>query len=222
MSSTPALPPDTEEEQQRALIYEQFIANVLKLRQVEQPKKSAWQIFIESSGGAALITVVLGASLGAWVTASYQSRQADIDRQRSQQQKIQELRLDAMVNASTFIWTSVAASDDLLQLSTEAFADAPTDQRNEIRAKYIEADSKWRSASKGELSFKINYYYRDSPDFIKTWPLARDSVSKYVDCAGGWIEKHPRYTKDLGGGCIVERETMEQNLQTLEASITKL
>jgi hypothetical protein len=208
--------PEVPANEHESLAYEKFIAEVLRLRKVDSAKKPWWQIFLESAGGAALISVVLGGILGAWITGAYQARQATIERERAAHLKLQDLRFESNMEALTLIWSSIAAAEDLLHLSTQAFADAPSSERDEIRKKYNLADAKWRSVSNGELGFKLKYYYRDSPEFAKSWDTARLSVSKYLDCAADWIEDHPFFKSGLGTGCVTQREAVDQDLLNLE------
>jgi hypothetical protein len=210
-------------EEQRVLHNERFIAEVLNTRRAQQDKaRRALQIFLESTGGAALITVLLGGFLGSYLTNSYQLKQAAIERERAARQRLQELRFQATADSLTLVSATVASAEDLLQLSTQPFLQAPLKQRDAIRGAYIDADANWRKQDENVVGFKLNYYFRDHPDVINAWKGVRLAVSNYGDCAGDWIEHHPKYTDGLSNGCKKEREAVGHALDALQRAMPTL
>ncbi len=68
------------------LRHEAFLAEVLRLRtklDQKQKEKLWWQRFLESSGGTALVTVLLGGLLGQLITSSVQVKQQEREFQQA-------------------------------------------------------------------------------------------------------------------------------------------
>jgi hypothetical protein len=222
-STTPPNAPEFSDQELKTLHDEKFIAEVLNARKGPPEKaKHAWQIFLESSGGAALITVLLGVGLGSYFTNSYQSRQAAIVRAQAAREKLQELRFQVTADSLTLVSATVAATEDLLQLPTPAFLEASDKQRNAIRATFIDADANWRKQNENVVGFKLNYYFRAEPNVIQAWTSVRAAVTAYDDCASAWIESHPKYTDGLPVGCKSERDAVGKNLEALQNALPAL
>lgn len=223
-SPSPSLaPPAHSSEEQHRLEHERLIAEVSALRKaLAEKSKPWWQIVLESAGGAALITVIFGGVLGGLVTGMYQSAQAKIQRESAAQKKLQELRFQAETEALQLVSTTVAATEDLLQLSTKSFLQASKDQQDGIRKSFTLADATWRKQNTIVIRFKFHYYYRDNPEVMMAWKQTRERVSSYVSCADQWVEQHPRYVEGLGAGCVAERAAILDSLDVLQKSLPKL
>jgi len=180
--------------------------------------KPKWRIFIESSGGAALITVILGGIIGGLLTAAYQARQVDLQRIRSTEQQIAQLRLEAVRKAFDLIFATVGSAEDLIELSSENLKGAPKAQRNDIRKAYNTADSNWRKG-RAAVGLPLPYYARDFRATTTAWAKASKSVTDYSDCAGRWVVAHPFYTEGLGAACVEERKRVDDSVSALQAQV---
>lgn len=223
-SPSPSLtPPAHSNEEQHGLQHERLMAEVFALRKaLAEQSKPWWQIVLESAGGAALITVIFGGMLGGLVTGMYQSAQAKIQRENAARKRLQELRFQAETEALQLVSTTVAAAEDLLQLSSKSFLQASKEQQDGIRKAFTLADATWRKQNTIVIRFKFHYYYRDNPEVMMAWKQTRERVSGYVNCAGQWAEQHPGYIEGLGVGCTTEKAAILDSLDVLQKSLPKL
>ena len=219
-------------EELRLINHERFVAEILRIREAkEKPggEKPWWQILLESPGGAALITVLIGGLAVTLITGIFQSRQRESDQERAQTQatlerlraedeRMQKLRLESMTEALELAYQGIAASEDVISLSTEALSNAPKGQRDGIRRKYIDADGEWRKqhAIKG---FTLAYYHHSIPGFSEAWQTTDSSVTAYMDCAAQWVIAHPFYENGLTTGCREERRVFDVRLGQLQQTL---
>src|SRR5579871_2241086 len=212
-------PVDQEPGKDQPLIdHERFIRRVLRIcgsieRHATKPK---WQVFLESVGGAAFITVLVGGVIGGFLTARYQSNQSALEHERAKQQQFAALRFESSKRAFDLIFATVAAAEDVINLSSKEMALAPTEQRNKIRAAYNIADAKWRK-QRSVIGVTMTYYSKDYSGTTTTWETVVTDVSKHFDCASKWIEQHPFYSDGLAPGCVEERKKVDQSVAALQA-----
>ena len=130
------------EEDQRLLHHEKFVAEIIRQRAKDEnggKQKPAWQRFMESTGGAALITVLLGGLLGQCITNQIQKGQKDREHQQAVALKDREFQQawlkargdqalvayqdylkeeqEVVKRAYELIGNSISASDDLIAIT---------------------------------------------------------------------------------------------------------
>jgi hypothetical protein len=223
----------TKEEADNLLFQEQVIAQVLAIRSPASPPRTSksWkELIFETAGGVALITVLLGGIVGGAITTRIQSaqkenetehaeQQARLQREAATRERMDQIGLDAAKDLFGLMYEAVSSSEDLLQLSTKAFADRTLSrQRDNIRGRYNKAEQNWRSQHNVK-GLMFVYYQRSIPGLPEGWGKAEGAVTKYLDCSGGWIEAHPFYTQGLEAGCSEERKKVEQSFAELEHTI---
>ena len=71
------------DEENKILRGEAFVAELLSFRNEKAGEKPRWQRFLESTGGAALITVLLGGIFGSCITDSLQKGAKDREFQQA-------------------------------------------------------------------------------------------------------------------------------------------
>ncbi|HLJ89859.1 MAG TPA: hypothetical protein VKZ53_23830 [Candidatus Angelobacter sp.] len=184
-------------------------------------KKPRWQILIESSGCAALITVLFGGILGGVITARYQSHQADLERVRSREQQVEQLKFDAERKAFDLIFATVGAAEDVINLSSREMKRAPSIQRNNIRKAYNMADAEWRKRQ-AVTGLPMVYYATDSRAATAAWQTASKSVTAYSACAANWIVAHPFYSEGMNAGCVDERKKVDDSVSALQTQILRI
>jgi hypothetical protein len=195
-------------------------------------KKPAWQRFLESPGGAAMITVILGGILGQWINLSIQ----ESVKERNFQQDWLKARGDQALEAYKeylaqekdliqrvykLIGQSVSATEDLLILSTPEFSPGShagiEGQRKTIREQYNKIDAQWRAECE-EVGLLMSYYHRDHPDVAGAWEHVRTSITGFMDCARKWDIQRSQFP-DSAEVCRKEIETLKKAIQKLSASL---
>jgi hypothetical protein len=217
------------------LANEKLIAQVLEIRKSPDPPQQTktWkELIFETAGGTALITVLIGGVLGTLLTLVFQysqkkyetqhlDHQAELDRERSDHERIEKLRLDAAKDLFELTFRSISASEDALQLSTLPFADSKLKaQRESIRKSYNDADVAWRDEH-GVKSMLFIYYNRGFPDIAEEWGKTDKSVSRYMDCTEAWVTNHPFYTNGLGPGCSDEKKVVDTDIANLQTALVQ-
>lgn len=228
-------PPDLTAEELRLLRHETFVAEVLKSRSLPhggEQSKPRWQRFLETSGGTALITVLLGGFVGQVITWSIQTSLKD----REFQEAWMKARGDqALVNYKEFmtqetevmkstyelIGNCISASEDLIILTSPEFAPetftGATKQRTSLREKYNTIDGRWRS-EREKIGLLMGYYHPNQPKVAAAWYNVQNSVSTYMDCAQRWYLEHLKPIQ-TGEACKKEQENLRNGLKEFNTNL---
>lgn len=216
------------DEQQRLLDHERFQAEVQRLRREGGGSgggKPAWQRFLESAGGAALVTVLLGGLLGNWIAGALEERRAGNERRYLTHEKYLEQRLATIRPTLERIGHTVAAAEDLITITRpdfdpESYAEGPgrdatLAKRQEIREAYNEADSEWRR-EKENLGYLLAYYHPGGSGVAGAWGRLEAAVTGFVDCARTWwVENAREPTEGAASACDRERTAVDRAMKEL-------
>lgn len=197
------LAPDEE----RLLRHEEFVARVLELRSRtgrKEPASPAWLRLLESTGGAALVTVLLGGIAGSVITAVIQNGQKEREFQqewlkaRGEQallayREYAEGELKTVQAAFGEVGAMLAAAQDLIVLTEGRFdpgkfegaeKEKVLEQRRQLRGAFNTADEAWRRGRETQ-GLMMGYYHRGSPAIQERWRAVQAAVDAFVDCARG-------------------------------------
>ena len=187
----------------------------------ETPPKPGWQRFLESTGGTALITVLLGGVLGQWISTTYQARvrerealaareEALADRRFETHKELLAARLATVRETLELIGAVIAASEDLITITRPewdpalfpdgAQREATLATKREIRETYNRTDARWRNTREG-FGFLLGYYHGGDPAVAASWRELVGAVSAYIDCARAWYVAHGAELTDEPSGC---------------------
>jgi hypothetical protein len=188
--------------------------------------KPRWQVFLESSGGTALITVFVGgivaATVGQYLTYRYQHAL----RQREVATATYEAYLkrsdETLVHSFLLVGRVVSASEDLIRVAHPRSRPAkyPTParsqimkQHNEIVEAFQSATTAWRT-ERSQQALLLQYYHNAAPEVSKAWEDLQRSVSVYSDCAVRlyWYTEAHDGSPVWGVGCIGEHRVLLANL----------
>jgi hypothetical protein len=234
---------DPTPEQREALQQQAFLEELLKVRSAAQKpsgdpqpppadRKPGWQRFLESSGGAALITVVVGTMGGAVITNLIQSY---LQRQQARQQGIAEYSKgehDTVKAVFDLLGQSVAAAENLSTLTTEGFnadafqgdqRDQVLKQRKAIRDEFNTSDEQWRS-HRETLTLNLRYYHGNDLAVAASWDHTGGALTGYMDCEQHWyIQNQGSYVKEeiAAKACQTERQAMDSALNGLSDALAK-
>lgn len=228
------------EDEKRLLRHEAFISEVVRLRtHSASDKKPVWLLFLESNGGTALITAVLGALLVQWISGNIQRslkerefQQAWMQARGNQALTAYKEQLDQeeqiVRRAYDLIGSTIQASEDLIDLSGQELSlntykpserKKIAEQRDRIRKAYNKADTDWRSQRKN-LSLLIALYHHGHVEIVREWQGVDDAVPTYMDCALAWYDAHHDETPEtLKTACVTEKKNLADKLDQLTATL---
>jgi hypothetical protein len=236
---------DLTVEEARILRHEAYIGQLLKYRipnHKPEPLKPAWQRFLESSGGTALITVIIGGIFGAVISGMIQSSAKDREFQQSWLKARGDQALTAykehltkqqeVVNrAYDLIGKSISAGEDLIAISGVEFSVASYEgeqrrriekHRADVIDKFNSSDAAWRS-ERDSIGLMIDYYHPRQDAVLNAWQGVENSVTGYLNCAEKWRSENP-VVEDTSQACGNVRNDLTLNLKefgkTLETSRT--
>lgn len=219
-------------EQADRLQHEAFVNEVLRLRSSgggDREIKSRARWFLESTGGTAMITVLLGGLIGSGITAMIQSSAKDREfeqawvKARGDQALVAykdylEQQRETMKRSYDLIGTCVSASDDLIELTGPDFDlqkyPSARPQRTELRKSYNVCDAQWRGQREA-LGLLMTYYHHGQPKVLGAWNNVKDSVTKYMNCAADWYLQNNTKVTDTSGACKMERQALDGRLGDL-------
>ena len=232
--------PSWSSEEERLLRHEAFMAEALKQRASigagEQPKPW-WQHILWSSGGTALITVLLGGIAGGLINWFVQSDLKDREfwqaywRARGDQALVAykeylDQEREIVKRAYELIGSAISGSEDLITLTSSDFAldgfvgadrQMVKEQRVSFRDKYNTVDAQWRSEHE-KLALLMSYYHHGRREVVAAWQEAQQSVTEYMDCARRWHADHVRASVDkntIKGACKAEKDNLAKKVEQL-------
>jgi hypothetical protein len=204
----------------------------------DEKPKPAWQRFLETSGGTALITVLVGGMFGQFITWTFQEKA----KEREFQQEWMKSRGDhallsykeyldgeqeLMRHAYELVGNNAAASEDLIEITGEEYAasDNPKTKQQmlEMQKRYNAASAQWRVEGK-KLEMLMGYYHQGLPQMRGDWRELSGAVSGYVKCASMWkavwdAKRNEVPTpEDVDGACGKERGRLDDSIDRLNAT----
>jgi hypothetical protein len=160
-----------------ALAYEKFIGAVLELRKEKSAPVPMLLRVLQSAGGVALITIVLGGLFGEWVIKGIQRRAADQQQETDRMRALARVRLDTLEAMLTQVSAVVTAAGGRIS------ALGSPDAKATARAKdFNAARSSWQTAVP-LVDFRIRYYFSDGPAAVTAWEKVAKAVNAFADCA---------------------------------------
>jgi hypothetical protein len=229
------------EEKEALLQHEAFIKEVLALREEKakdsQPKP-AWQRFLESTGGTAFITVLIGGIMGSIITGLFQAGAKDREAQqaqlaaRSNQAQVAykeylDKELETVNRALDLIGGCISASDDLIESTTPVFdsGNYKGKDREDIEQQvvgffdeYNDTDKRWRR-EQYKIGLLIGYYHHGKPGVITAWQDVQNSVTTYMDCANDLsVDYDNSKPIEKYGSCKAQKQKLRDYLDNLTKS----
>ncbi|MDQ1727952.1 MAG: hypothetical protein QOD33_77 [Pyrinomonadaceae bacterium] len=208
--------------------YEQFLAEISK-RLRPAPPKPWWQKVLESGGGVAIITVLLGSLLGQMIGSYIQSSKAQYDRDLADYSKYLDQGSDTVKQLYPLVGTCISAADDLVQITMPNLnredlprkeAQVERAQRDQKKVKFNEADNKWREARDG-LGYLMRYYHHNDDGVTRAWQEVQESTTSYMKCARTLFAGYSpdKLTPQDCNPCMVERRSILTALDSLAQAV---
>jgi hypothetical protein len=167
-------------------------------------KKGNWRIFIESTGGAALITVLLGGIVAGLITNEYQRHMKAREQQQAENKAISEQAAltykeyleqgkETVTKTYDLVGKCISESDELIALAktdffTGAFNRDPKiknemlRRRNAVIAEFNDTDSRWRK-ERDTVGLLMSHHHNGDAEVVKAWRTVQNSVTEYLTCA---------------------------------------
>ncbi len=182
------------------LEHEEFIQSVLNTRDPKKKEKRTWQIFLESAGGAALITVVIGGLFGAIISGSIQ-RSIDSRAFKNEMNKalITE-QLKTTREAVQLIGKLLVTSENVMLSQKWDFTRFPEEnheavrrQQREFRDDYNRAIVNWHEERRS-IGFLLSYYHNNQPEINEVWTDVQTELNTYIECASNFAQGYVEQT----------------------------
>lgn len=205
----------------------------------ESKRKPPWQLFLESSGGTAMITVLIGGIAASCVTAIIQSGsqarefqdawlKARGDQALIAYKEYLEQEQQTVKRAYELIGDCISASQDVITLTTPEFAPGSRHglgaQRESMLKRWNEVNGMWRREN-AKLGLLMSYYHRGSPEVSSAWNEASHSITAYMICATTWFSQYPDHPapadKLEAGVCQVQEGHYKESLTKLSSALDK-
>ncbi len=207
-----------------SLTHEEFIKEVLKLRSRPEPQKPWWLRLLETSGGAALITVLIGGLLGQIISMSIQKSLKERERELAAYTKFLDQGSETIKHAYALIGSCISAADNLISITGDEFNEDTTPelrkQKLEILSKFSEVNTKWREEQHG-LGLLMRYYHHNAAGVTDAWKNVQDSNVQYMECAADLIYEHNHggKTNQTVVACKQKKDALIKSLDVLATSV---
>jgi hypothetical protein len=188
--------------------------------------KPRWQRFLESTGGAALVTTLIGGLVGAYITGLVQRGTKERELRLAAFREYADGELRVVQRVWEQVGLMVSASENLLVLTEPAFdpenfadkqRDAVLEQRKRLRDGFNEADRDWRR-NRETLGFLLGYYHHGHSDLEPTWRKTQAAVDGFVSCARERYFADAKETSD-DRACEASRRTLDEELASLNRAL---
>ncbi len=225
--------PRWSEDQERMLQHEAFVSEVIKRRQESKAELEPGTMlrFLQSNGGTAVITILLGSLLAPIVISFVQSSAAHNDQALSEYKQYLEHQQESVKETYDLVGGTIFATGDLIAITKPAFNPPPETkgidrpaldkQVREIIANFNAAVKEWR-VKKNIQGLLVSYYFYGQPGVLKAWRGAEQSIDNFVACAETRHEnfwKNPSLVLQQPDECQSIKDKIEPTLESLAQSI---
>lgn len=217
------------DEQKKQLQQEEFISEVVRIRaEHDQTTKNSWLKFLGTTGGAALITVLVGGLLGtvlnSCIQAGLKSREVEQARQKSKSEigiisfkDHLDRRQETVKSLYSLVGRCAAASHSLLsttlidtnQYSDKAVQKLVEEDNEQVHKNFQAIQAEWLS-NRDSLGLLVSYYFEGNMSVTSGWKETKDSVTRYLDCADAEYKNYLEFfVKRPELRCKEERNSVE-------------
>lgn len=196
----------------------------------EVKPRTYWQRFLETSGGAALISIVLGGLMSGLINAATPndngSRESEIKTREIQVAAYKEYldqQRDIVFHASELIGRCASTSDGLVALTDPVFDPSQytglEPQRLEMKKKFNECATQW-NAEYNKLSFAISYYHGGQPAVVEAWADLQQATTGVMECSQRWYVTHSTSPVATDGVCKAQKDELTKRLDAFNRQVS--
>jgi hypothetical protein len=220
-------------EEEKLLRQDALISEMIKRRSEDRPQEESERKvlrFLQSSGGTAVVTILLGSLLAPIVISIVQSRQTRNDQALTEYKQYLQLQQESVKETYDLVGRIVYAAQDLITLTKPTF-DLKTltgqdqveveKQKREMLAKYNETIKEWR-VKENIQGVLISYYFFSHPQVSQAWRSSEDRVNDFIACAQ---HIHENFVKNMSitdgdyANCQKKKDAINTTLDRLAQSI---
>lgn len=196
-------------EQKKQLEHERFISEIVRIRtEHDQTSKNPWLKFLSTTGGAALITVLIGGLLGTVLNFLIQSGLQKRELMQAREKSKSEIgiisfkdhldrRQETVKNLYSLVGRCTAVSHSLLSttlIDTNQYSDKGVqklveEENEQVHKNFQETQEEWLS-NRDSLGLLVSYYFEGNTNVTSGWKETKNSVTKYLDCADSEYKKY--------------------------------
>ncbi|MGA9565810.1 MAG: hypothetical protein WBS19_09830 [Candidatus Korobacteraceae bacterium] len=190
------LPPEWSSEELKALLNQALALEYVKLQRKEQesppPRKSVWPSMLQAIAPT-VATVLLGTILGGYLADRIQETNRRNEARRAAQQANLAAEQKTVDDAFTVAGKTVAASQDLIDITGEGFDESAKGltaeerkvlvaQKSTIWQTYNSAIAAWR-VERDRLGMLLAVRYDNPVEVNTAWRSVVDGVDNFSECA---------------------------------------
>lgn len=236
---------DWTEDEARLLRHEAFVSRLLQQRagdvQPQVARKPVWQRFLETSGGTALVTVLIGGIFGSIISATIQSYQSDRafrdtwlkalgDQALVAHKEYLDKQQETVGRSFGVAGGSISAAEDLITVKSPAFN--PTRYEGEAKERQIKfnqsvldnfntRDKQWRN-ERDVLGLLMNYYHPGQNEVQRDWQSLSELITEFMDCSYAWFQKNPAPIDPSEAiECLAKRKQLKAAIEKLGESLDR-
>jgi hypothetical protein len=223
---------DLTDEEKHFLTQESLVTEALKRRKLDSERpKPVWQRFLESPGGAAILTAVLVGTFTQFTTIMSQREATNREIILLTEKDYIEQQRELVTRAYELIGSSIASSQDVMSLATAEFdvntvsgkdKDALSKQISSILNRFNTAREQWNT-EKGKLRLLLTYYNPNNPEVPAAWTATEDSVSEYSTCTSQFVERYEGRSRfnEAEKPCEKQKQVVWRTLEELNNVLTR-
>jgi hypothetical protein len=205
-----------------------LITEIYRRRDADRPQEESEKKllrFLQSPGGTAIITILLGSLLAPLVITHIQVRNARDDQALDEYRQYLKLQQESVKETYALVGRITYGSQDLITLTRPTFdlQRAPENERSEFAKQqremlknYNDSIHEWR-VKENIQGVLISYYFYGHSEVSESWRSVRSAVNDFTKCAQRvrqmFMNKQPLTT---------EREDCEKKKDVINASLENL
>ena len=176
--------------------------------------------FLESAGGAAILTVLCGTLGGTILNSCIQTGVRERERELAAYESHLEQERAVVEGVYALVGSTMTAAESIVALAGFRRADYVGVRRErfeaqefDLRKAYTEARSRWRG-NQYVLALQMAYYYPHDESMSDAWDLVAVGVDEFSKCAEEWLERSGNNV-DTSEACLGEKGAVRARLAHL-------
>jgi septal ring factor EnvC (AmiA/AmiB activator) len=158
-----------------------LVAEILRRMKPGSSATPLWQRLLNSASIVAVIGLLGTAIIGNLVTGWIQDKAKEKEIAVTVHKESLDAQLASVKKAFELAGAYLAASENLITISREAFQDRP-EEKAAFEKEYNTVDAQWRRDAEG-VGFLISYYHLAGGNVRPQWLAAKASVEEFNRCA---------------------------------------
>ena len=210
-----------------------LIAEIYRRRDADRPQEESEKKllkFLQSTGGTAIITILLGSLLAPLVISHIQVRNARDNQAMDEYRQYLKLQQESVKETYALVGRITYGSQDLITLTKPTFdlqrVDASEQQdlvkqQQDMLKNYNDTIKEWR-VKENIQGVLITYYFYGHPEVSDSWSSVEQAVNDFTRCAQ---DIHEKFIKKQAltterSDCEKKKVVISSSLENLSRSIS--